>query len=1285
MNRSTALRGLPVSSLLAVSVAASLSAASASAQTTLSVKGTLVIDGGGENTQTERYSGTGVIASGSDQVTIRLSSKHPTLVIRGTAAFGDSCNFGYECFSTDKCDDKVCGWTGVEVAYEQCGSPASLAALDSTLDDCVRLWAVDNTAAWFSAHQDKGTLLSLAKRCMAAGSQIDGASAIIARSCPQLQKYQDAYSLLLKEPADVTGTHRNVLNKALGHGLTISVNDTSHEAARVTEIKNLLAVIEEWFKAQVARRGSVTSPGLFAEVSETVGRFWKSAYVGQVIDQQAAPVDEADAAAIAARIQKSGFNADRQVLSAAFDPDMPLQTAPLLLIVADALTGLAERTNSFASLQDIVCRVRPCFSGRTRLGNYMKVLGTLAQGKAALSAAIELGKNAPAEGEPDVRTEANWASVFTLMSTQHIALENAVRSARDGAGEYKPENLEDVPLPLLPVYTRPLATLIQHAKTASDAFEATGTFKPRYRSVRFGLDADRNEKIAARVNEYCASPGGTVPAAISAYKNNEKEYISHALSVAQSATAEEKGAQQLAALRERVTNLLTDMNGLRVSKQLSEMQFGDFMAKFAEIAPTIADRAQQIDLEPGKYDLNIGASHARLDANSVPTDITQVAVRRSTDLDGKPADETPWVLSRLKGDTVHFGISGRWAPSCSLRGFTMPNKDTVVVTDDNKNDLLTGPEGYTVAVTKNGSVAKTVSSGSGHEAYVNAQAALNGCYGFDLPVLLRIKAEACLSLAAGAKAYWNGGTQETDGGTSLNSFSWSQGIRLKDTPFPDQPAGSLLLVEMPAGKTALTDVRRVQVLIGSNFSVLVNDASDYYLVVNDKSCSPVSAQQLALRVVATRSSGDLALSLARAMADSMAALRSSAKYYVAQGRLLAGQPEELRRQALLAVKNATNQTSLDPFAEILRDLFEAFIAKQIADIDREIQLVNLERQVAALISQEKEIELEIAAAMTAGLVASLQGGLAVRELDVARLEAMAAELGDLSRDWMEPVLSLRLAGDLEFSAAQNQLLDRLTTLSPSAKYTDNLDLVCPAVNVILDKIETDRLVNPPTETKVVVFSIPNTDSTAVKPEYREVDATMAKNAWSKLSRGEDLDFTVTPELFYEAKEPYSLSCMHAAPTVLSMAYVLVTPSLTQLPTFTSETTWIAPDMKFPRDSELFSYRFDNTFYLSPQVEILSINTSKRFGSGGIDQLIGGGGTYWLTPVARSLRNKGTSPFTSYHVDLSRIANSYPRRADGSFGTTFPFHKNNAVALLVAFQVETVPQAATRLAGVRSCQ
>jgi hypothetical protein len=413
------------------------------------------------------------------------------------------------------------------------------------------------------------------------------------------------------------------------------------------------------------------------------------------------------------------------------------------------MQGLAERTASFAAIQDIACRVRPCVPGRTSIGNYMKLVGSVADRDSLLSANVLAG-TPPLQGDPDARA-LEWKTVFEQMANQHVALERAVMSAGDTVTGYARTTLESDDLSTIPAYARPLASLIRPALKMSDSFEQTGTFRSQQRELVLGMDSSRGEKLRAEVDRLCAQPGGVIPSALSSYRTNEWQYITSALQVAQSNNTAAKAKVQLDELFARYRDLSSDMNGLRATKMAEEIEFGSFMQTFEALVPGITDQNQRIVVSSGANDVDLTAANARFDpVAGAPTDISQVAVEKLA----PGGTVNTWKLVRSKGDMVNIGFTGKWAPTCALRNIKDPAEEPIMVTDTSGGDILTGPEGYSVTKTATGTVATSTSRAAGDETWMSGRLTHEICgkVGLDTP-FVGGHSETCAQFEVGSRVY----------------------------------------------------------------------------------------------------------------------------------------------------------------------------------------------------------------------------------------------------------------------------------------------------------------------------------------------------------------------------------------------------------------------------------------------------------------------------------------------------------------------------------------------------
>ncbi len=235
--------------LRVLAVLVGLGAAPALGQAPLSVSGTLVIQGGGTNTSTVKYTHV-TVSDGMDSVTISLSAAHPTLVIRGAQAFAATCDFPGDCWDSDLCVEKtatspgMCGWSGIELSPLCVG----VSTLNSKLDDCVGLWARAKREPTFDG------LAARTDQCIGAGNDI----AVLNGSCPA-QRYRDAYDTVV---FDVIAASQGLMQTSGGHLV-------------MSDVQTHLKRIGDWYGAYrqlyPASSGDAANQRVWADTSRVLG------------------------------------------------------------------------------------------------------------------------------------------------------------------------------------------------------------------------------------------------------------------------------------------------------------------------------------------------------------------------------------------------------------------------------------------------------------------------------------------------------------------------------------------------------------------------------------------------------------------------------------------------------------------------------------------------------------------------------------------------------------------------------------------------------------------------------------------------------------------------------------------------------------------------------------------------------------------------------------------------------------------------------------------------------
>jgi hypothetical protein len=523
-----------------------------------------------------------------------------------------------------------------------------------------------------------------------------------------------------------------------------------------------------------------------------------------------------------------------------------------------------------------------------------------------------------------------------------------------------------------------------------------------------------------------------------------------------------------------------------------------------------------------------------------------------------------------------------------------------------------------------------------------------------------------------------------DGTETRSSFSFARGIRSPATPFPGEPVGSLLLVQMPLNEVAPARALSVRVLIAPYTSVMVSktpsappdQASDFYLVVNDGNtgCAPRAPDFLHLQVTQLTPAGPASQALADSMAAAIDTIKAESADIVAQGRVLPAQLDQLRRDAYAEVYRRCvypSCTNLAPYAESLKNLFETFIAKQLTHVQREVEMVNIERQLRSVMMDVQVLKDERQYALAAGRLSSLIPTWALRELDGLQLRSELRHLGQVLTEWIAPIVYLRHPEVLtSFGPEEIALLDRLTRTSTTAALDVVATDVISAARVVESRLRAVRIAaQRPID--YVTITIPRPGYTRQTP-FRTVDSATAAKFWADVLSAKDPAFTIKPELFYNVN-PYFLPCNYSAPIINSVVFYLFHHPFLNFPRG-GLTSTLNPAMRFPLVSGIAQYDFVNATYLGPFVTVLTGSDATR-----VEEVIRG---FWAETGSQT--SPGLSPFTDWHFDLEPYRLANPSGVDGQLSPANPW--SQAEEFVIAFKVEPRVEAPGQpLPGVLTCQ
>ncbi|NNB95307.1 hypothetical protein HJC10_13810 [Corallococcus exiguus] len=1082
---------------------------------------------------------------------------------------------------------------------------------------------------------------SFLQTCVSAASAI---SQLDASRC-DIQAYRTAF--------------RDINSQLLIRGLP-RMTTTLGSAARVNELREKLAAIQQWYGMARAREASsaAPSPELMTFTSQVMQAFWKGAWLKDELGLVATTPEEAET--VRARLLTDGFVADRQVLLAAFGEGgvPPLTGAPLLFLLDDSLRGLNERLLDVSRLHDMGCRFMACATRSTTTSQLWNVLANL-HDPATFQARVSAAVNVPAD----------WKRVFNQMASGHGALRSAVEDALGHeAGTYEADDLFTNPV------TGPamsLTSLLSESRARATGYAVNGLFTAQDdRTLKVGLDQQKQAAIVNELNRII----GELDTHITAYNGGRLTLVQGLLGQLQNQSGQASLDNKRLMLDERLTTLNKDLNALRVGQAVEEARLGDFMDGFQALYPAIAEQGQAM-LKTEKF-IEV-KNRGRGGADDGIQDLAERDPEHLND---------PFKLQPSVGSQLVFRVGGRWSPTCALGLTQGPNGTFVRVNTQpsGQTPIMTGPEGFSVVTSQDTYTAQANETVDSQGNFSNATNTDSFCGGFNLSIygIGLGGMNSCMTSETGTtwSRTWN--TSYSRGTNTHSTFSAARGLRSPMAPFPDEPVGGLLLVEMIRGATDRNSIRSVQVLQSPSTSVLVKAESDYYLVVNDADkaqCAQwLSDSRLQVQIAWLSPVTNEATSITTAMVSGLAKVKATGQQYAAQGRLLPSQINSLRTQAFSDFFQSCNCTSLEAYPESLRTLFSAFVEKALVDVEREVELVNLERQMREVALEINAVEDERAGAHAQSRLLSLTPAWALRNLDGSVLRLKLEALDEVMSQWLAPSVRILYPATLaNFTTSELNLLNTLTQVDPTSPDTDIVALAQTAkqaAQAVETRLSATRIGSPASQVLDVIVSIPKPGTTP-STLYRKMDPAQAKAIWTEILANGSFALTITPEHVYSLSGGQKLlPCNQMTPVIRSMVLFGILPNNNSSDPYTIP-LGLTRTMRFPAASSLYQYDFATPAYLGPSAQVLFGTMSDP-----------------VSPVAVRLDNylgvssvaTGLSPFNSYHVNLQSFVDNYPPSTPGVINPNNPMAKINE--LLVAFRVETRQEAPNvKAPGVLRCQ
>jgi hypothetical protein len=982
----------------------------------------------------------------------------------------------------------------------------------------------------------------------------------------------DTSSIKPQYRAEYAALQERLFQRILVTAPADSEGDFAPMSQRVPILRNRLASIQRWHDTVTGWLYSHEDVlARYTETSKLLKLLWKG---------NMKPADDKLVQTLDPELyQNQAFSAQRSMLLAAFPEagqPAPMSGELLLPVVADALKPLTIRLAEVDRYRDLVCLFRGnCATYdpathkstgvfRDELSQLHRLLGTLHDPD--LFSAANDGATSVTDSDDN-----GWRTVFKRIQQNHSLFEKAVRSAFVPAkSAYDKSYLEKGSVwTESGTFLTDLAALVQDSKRKLDNYNQTGLFLTSSNvKLAVGLSKQKQVEIQDAVSGYRES----LDKQVTDYETTRNILVNNLLGQLSNSQIEAATLNRINIQAAAIDNQSKDLAGLRLNAEAEAAQLADFGTAFQS-----AVDKWNTDPAFAAYKIDIGAPVKTLS-------VTGASAVFSGARSGSIADyRIPnWKVQAAAGDILNIEVTGQWSPTCALSRTTKFNgKNRVIGTNSDKTSgAITGPQGFQMSFVEDHyeTTSHTVSSDYGH--YSNYTELGRACAGISVKYdggLLGDLAEAISGLSAEVHASadacveseWGRRTSTTtsdgtnEGSDTRNSAAFSYGLRLNNTPFPEYPVGSLLLVKMAPGKTSfakgdLLDVRVLQSMnsipvdLPSNLEA--GALADFYLVANElnsKDCVADTSNALAVTVSKLVSSGEAALKFGAAMNQVTTTLRAEAKKRLSQGRVLPQDMQSLRDAAVNQLGDSCGKVcSPSTMPTAMTGFFNAWVSSELARLERELEIRQAERQMETAMLELKGMNTELQSLRQEARLLAIQPGWTLQTLDADHLRSATNDLMGGLVDWVYPMVRLRYPETitlLENDDYTRGLMDKMQAVSWNSTVLEMARTANDFAERVLTKLDSASIKSPSTGvTYPVVVAFPNPYFKAplgTKPTtypYSIADETRSREVWDRLEKRTDKNAIVSikllPEDIYNALGGASnLICTQASPIISSMA------------------------------------------------------------------------------------------------------------------------------------------------------
>jgi len=914
-------------------------------------------------------------------------------------------------------------------------------------------------------------------------------------------------------------------------------------------LQNRLKLISRWYSAVkgAALPDEGAASGLARSLDSITAALWSGLSAKEFAHLEArAKTDPSGAIAFAEHLGEASAS-DRELLEALFGQgtgSATLSTTPLLAMFTDAMTRMDLRLQEYSGYHDLACRFLDCATSprKTELSILQRIFAAIPD-KTLL--AKELAEASALENSGSVKFSSegkSWRTTLTLILARHVALESAILDALSAANNqpYRPAlgyQLSAEAPPALRAFT----SMMEGVQGRVERYAKTGQFINAAGSDEIVLGFRHANQVV--ITDAVRAAADRLSRARGEYDSGRSTMLNSLMAEARSAATSNAGMARVRQIIDDMKPIVDDMNGLRVTDEQDAVRFADFLASYAAAMQAAAGEEPPMHVERQLSPVTIHASDARYTGGGANS--TESAIRQ-------PDSPQPWkVLSGQAGDVVNLSISGTWSPTCAMKNVgTWGDDEELKLRKAAETAPETTSQGFSGQFTTGGFDTSSHRGAWNSTETASLTTCLHAEAGLDWPIIWKLKfttvTDACLAWSGSRSDTW----ENSSGTESRTSAAFNNGIRLPNTPFPDYPVGSLLAVlAEPAGAGQTPKIIDVQVVLPERFSVLFHRDADLYLVVNDRSCDS-SRGQLAMQGVHMRPTGTKMKQLGEAMASLRQSIAEQAPALVAQGRLLPSQTALLRTMAWQKLRLAC-KCDPDSYPSSVRGFYSLWIETEVARIERQVEVVGLQRRLQQLSVELESTGRQIEAEQSQAHMGSLLATLALSSLDVDSLHAQTAALMKVVQSELAPFLTLRYPEAISGSDgllqvdADRKIMEKLLRLDWATPTDRHVDDVVKAVESAVDHLNkaASKAPQPYVTTMVVGFRnpyVPAPPTGPVPSSWKWIEDARARDIWDSIRAGKRVFIEIRPEDVY-GRDVTSLDCNNVTPVVAALALYVARP------------------------------------------------------------------------------------------------------------------------------------------------